>query len=102
MLDNVARGDPGPGKRVPKWLCLSLSGSWLSWAKPAGGQCDQWPVTKPECSRLAACSEAGGHPGRVWLPCFKGTGGPWRLLPLPRLLAVPEHSVDECTFLADS
>lgn len=94
-----ARGDQRPGNRVPKWLHFSLS--WLSLVKPAGGQCDQWPVTKPKYSRLTACSEAGGRLGRVWFPFFKGIGCP-RWLPLPpRFLAVPEHSVDECTFLTD-
>lgn len=72
---NVARRDQGPGNRVPKWLRFILS--WLSLAKPAGGQYDQWPVTKPKCSRLAACSEARGRRGMVWLPFFKGTGCPW-------------------------
>lgn len=54
---------------VPKWLHFSLS--WLSLASPAWGQCDQWPVTNPECIRVAVCSEAQGHLGRVRFP-FSG------------------------------
>lgn len=56
---------------VPKWLHFSLS--WLSLASPAWGQCDQWPVTNPECIRVAVCSEAQGHLGRVRFP-FSGAG----------------------------
>lgn len=56
---------------VPKRLPFSLS--WLSLASPAWGQCGQWPVTNPECGRVAVCSEARGHLGRVRFP-FSGAG----------------------------
>lgn len=60
---------------IPKWLHFSLS--WLSLASPAWGQCEQWPVTNPECGRVAVCvavcSEARGHLGRVRFP-FSGAG----------------------------
>lgn len=44
--------DPG---QSPKQLRFSLT---RLFGKLAGGQCGQWPVTKAQQRRLAACSEA--------------------------------------------
>ena len=87
------------GTRVPKRLCFSLS--WLSLVNPAGGQCDQWPVTKLGEQPLGCMLRGPRPPGEGPFPFFFGAGCPrWPLFP-PIFLAVPEHSMDKHTFLTD-
>lgn len=97
LMQFMGAGDPG--NEVPEWLCFSLS--WLSLAKPAEVQCNQWPVTKPQVQPLGCPLRGPRPPGEVLFPFFRASCPARPLLP-PRLLAVPEPSMDKSTFIVDS